>query len=237
MKAHGTRHRGMAGLCVAFLLFGFVHAGAQPVSGDWKAVVDFGEFTFTVDPDAEAIDMLQVSVNQFSCGEMSVNNSVRVEANPAWPIANRGFSMSTNIDPLGCVHLVISGTFDIRDDRASGVWMLTVFGTICSGPWMCFPVSADDGMGAVRDESILRGILPNPLRGSTEIVVSPRKAEAVTLTVHDILGRLVGTLHDGMLPAGEQHIRWDASGLPAGLYLCRLQAGASVEVRKLVIVR
>jgi hypothetical protein len=59
----------------------------------------------------------------------------------------------------------------------------------------------------------------------------------VSLKVYDILGREMATLVDGVLPAGEHTVRWDASGMPGGVYLYRLESGTFRETRKLMLVK
>jgi transglutaminase-like putative cysteine protease len=57
-----------------------------------------------------------------------------------------------------------------------------------------------------------------------------------TLTVFDMTGRAVATLHSGELPAGEHAIVWNTSGVPAGVYLARLESQhGSVSARGVVI--
>ena len=60
----------------------------------------------------------------------------------------------------------------------------------------------------------------------------------VTLKVFDLLGREVATLLDEQRREGEHSVQFDASGLTSGMYIYRLQAGASsVTVKKMVVLR
>jgi photosystem II stability/assembly factor-like uncharacterized protein len=61
--------------------------------------------------------------------------------------------------------------------------------------------------------------------------------EFVTLKVFDVLGREVATLVNEARPAGVYKIRWDASSLPSGVYFYRLQAGAFVESKKMILMK
>ncbi|MCB0313067.1 MAG: T9SS type A sorting domain-containing protein, partial [Calditrichaeota bacterium] len=54
---------------------------------------------------------------------------------------------------------------------------------------------------------------------------------------YDMLGRKVATLVDGQLPAGSHALRWDASGLPSGVYIYRLQVNGDAQSRKMVLLR
>jgi hypothetical protein len=77
---------------------------------------------------------------------------------------------------------------------------------------------------------------PNPFSGSTVIFYSLPQASEVTLTVHDITGRLVETLVNETRQPGIHQVRWDRQDNPSGVYFYRLEAGEFVETRKMVLV-
>ena len=52
-----------------------------------------------------------------------------------------------------------------------------------------------------------------------------------------LLGRQVAQVVTGRQEAGFHQARWDAEGLPSGVYLCRLQAGDAVASRKLLLMK
>ena len=57
------------------------------------------------------------------------------------------------------------------------------------------------------------------------------------ITVADILGREIVRLVEGHRPAGWHSVRFDARGLPGGLYFYRLQAGRKQFARPMIVVR
>ena len=61
----------------------------------------------------------------------------------------------------------------------------------------------------------------------------------MTLRVFDVLGREVAALLDNTSLAGGEHtVRFDASGLTSGVYLYRLEAGASfVQTKRMMLVK
>ena len=79
-------------------------------------------------------------------------------------------------------------------------------------------------------------VFPNPLRQSAEVRFALDAPAEVTLAVYDALGRRVATLTSGLRSAGEHGVAFSAAGLPSGVYLCRLEAGASVRTRQVVVV-
>jgi hypothetical protein len=59
----------------------------------------------------------------------------------------------------------------------------------------------------------------------------------VTVSIHDVTGRLVERLVSGVRPAGEHEVRWDAKAQPSGIYFYRLEAGDVVQTRKMVLLK
>jgi endoglucanase len=78
---------------------------------------------------------------------------------------------------------------------------------------------------------------PNPFNASTTISFTLPAESFASLKVFDILGKEVATVVSGNFPAGSHSGTWDASMLPSGIYLVRLQAGPMTETRKLVLSR
>jgi hypothetical protein len=78
---------------------------------------------------------------------------------------------------------------------------------------------------------------PNPFNPSTKIEFSLPAREHVTLNVYDVLGRLVATLVDSVLPPGNHEAEFDARGLASGVYVCRLSAGTFNGTRSMVLLR
>ncbi|HEY9166851.1 MAG TPA: cohesin domain-containing protein [Candidatus Kryptonia bacterium] len=78
---------------------------------------------------------------------------------------------------------------------------------------------------------------PNPFNPATQIQFDVPKRSTVTLTLHDILGRQVCTICQGMLDAGRHTVNFDGSHLSSGIYFLRMQAGNFTGVRKLVIMK
>ncbi len=82
-----------------------------------------------------------------------------------------------------------------------------------------------------------------PRLGTQDVTIHWSLAEStpMRLTIHDVNGRLVRTLRQGVLPFGHHTLVWDrtaTSGLPVarGIYVVRLETGATVRVRKLALV-
>ena len=77
---------------------------------------------------------------------------------------------------------------------------------------------------------------PNPFNPRTTLRFSLAEAAVVRLVVYDVLGRRVRVLVDGAREAGLHEVVFEASGLPSGLYLARLETpqGRFVQTMQLV---
>lgn len=80
----------------------------------------------------------------------------------------------------------------------------------------------------------LRPLSPNPLRGAARVsFVTPRSAP-VRLSVHDLQGRLLAVLADGVLAPGVHELPVDAARFPAGLYFVQLRTPEGTLTRRFV---
>ena len=82
---------------------------------------------------------------------------------------------------------------------------------------------------------------PNPSRGPVTIAFTAPRSTRATLRVYDLSGRLVATLLDGSVSAGNGVASWgrryDSGAIAApGVYLCELRAGAVRLARRFVIL-
>ena len=77
---------------------------------------------------------------------------------------------------------------------------------------------------------------PNPFASSTTVGYELPQASEVKLEVFDVLGRRVATLVEGAMPAGSHEVRFDASRLPAGIYVYRLTGVDDVVLTRTMTV-
>ncbi len=92
--------------------------------------------------------------------------------------------------------------------------------------------------GWVREKTfVLSQNYPNPARTSTTIPFSLETPGEVSLDLYDLAGRRVATWFEGFAAAGVSEVRVDVAGLPPGVYVYRLDAGAGTAARKMVITR
>jgi hypothetical protein len=78
---------------------------------------------------------------------------------------------------------------------------------------------------------------PNPFNPSTSIKYSVPEAGNVRLSVYNIVGEEVAVLVNGFSQSGFFEVSFDASKLPSGVYLYKLQAENSVQMKKMILMK
>ena len=110
------------------------------------------------------------------------------------------------------------------------------------------PVNVDDQLtehSSPSDEYLLMQNYPNPFNPSTKIKfkilpVDTKHASSlqmVTLKVYDILGNEITSLVNEEKNTGIYEIKFDASGLPSGIYYYRLTSGNYSETKKMILIK
>jgi hypothetical protein len=104
--------------------------------------------------------------------------------------------------------------------------------------WLSGTVDIEEGPGpAVPAKFSLSQNYPNPFNAATTIEYALPHATVVRLEVFDILGQRVATVIDGPKPAGYHRARWNAAGLPSGIYFARLRAGNYTAIKKMTLLK
>jgi len=78
---------------------------------------------------------------------------------------------------------------------------------------------------------------PNPFNPSTNISFVVPESGKVKLTVFNIAGQEVKTLMNCKVSAGRHNIEFNASELPSGLYLYRLDTVSQSVTRKMLLLK
>ncbi len=80
-------------------------------------------------------------------------------------------------------------------------------------------------------------IYPNPATGEAAITYELPARACARLAIHDMLGRVVAVLSDGVQEQGKHTLHTDIAGLRDGAYLCRLESGGASAGKVLIIRR
>jgi hypothetical protein len=114
----------------------------------------------------------------------------------------------------------------------------------CGGPIVHEEKTAADG----ESESVLplrfalEQNVPNPFNPTTEIRFALPRDQAVTVTIYNVLGRMVRTLDLGDVPAGYRSVTWDGKtgggkAAGSGIYFYRLTTPEFQEVKKMLLLK
>ncbi|MDZ7372472.1 MAG: T9SS type A sorting domain-containing protein [candidate division KSB1 bacterium] len=139
-------------------------------------------------------------------------------------------SVSTGLLELNTTALAVCGEYLFAGSSKGSVSRRPLSEMITS-------VKRETGPTQTPCQFTLKQNYPNPFNEITVIRLQLSTRSPVSLEVLDSRGRKVATLLDGELPPGAHEVRFDAAGLPAGVYFYCLKAGPSTEVRKAVLVR
>jgi len=95
----------------------------------------------------------------------------------------------------------------------------------------------DEIVPAVPQDLTLK-VFPNPTNGLTNIQYDLPEAGEVMLHIYDIQGRVIQTLlQTNEQQAGMHQVEWNASDVPSGMYLVRIQTADDFKMQKLMVAK
>lgn len=98
-------------------------------------------------------------------------------------------------------------------------------------------ITSNEEFSEIPVELELEQNYPNPFNPSTQINFGLPQAGHVKLQVFNLLGKKIVTLVDGSMQAGRQSVTFNASNLPSGMYIYRLETASNVLVRKMILIK
>jgi len=87
------------------------------------------------------------------------------------------------------------------------------------------------------DKFVLNQNYPNPFNPSTILSYTLKTDGVVKLTVYNLVGQEVQVVINEYQIAGDYEYSFDATNLPAGIYLYRLQLGEYSSVKRMTLVK
>jgi subtilisin family serine protease len=115
-------------------------------------------------------------------------------------------------------------------------------GDIGAGAVGCGATGVEDPELPVAELLVLRQNRPNPFNPSTRIEFRLPESGPVRLSIHDLRGKLIRTLIDAELPAGEHGAVWDGRDVArrhvaSGVYMYQLLFDGKRVVRKMGLIK
>lgn len=86
-------------------------------------------------------------------------------------------------------------------------------------------------------EFALHGNYPNPFNPSTTIRYDIAEQSNVSVTVHDVLGRMITQVVNERQAPGTYSVQWNAAGMASGTYYYRIEAGSWSATRSLLLIK
>jgi hypothetical protein len=139
----------------------------------------------------------------------------------------------------------VQGIYDyyfVKNDGSMGVHNAKYAVAILQKALGFYPTDVKPVAGEIPMEFALKQNYPNPFNPSTKFNFAIPQREHVRLEIYDILGKLVYTVVEKDLAAGNFEVSWlgnDENGnkVPSGVYLFRLQAGSFNSVKKMMLIK
>jgi hypothetical protein len=214
----------------------YVKAAGQPWAGFFYHLAEVPQITansvfrLKVWSNAPSIRaMLKLEMRQFpdvNTGDIFVDIPVNQQwAQLEWDLS--GIDRETPYDRVVII-MDLQGPPGTGGDRFT--WFLDDFSFGATGT----SIDSEDGLPRMMT---LNQNYPNPFNPTTDITFSLLQSTHARLDVFDILGQKVATLVDGTLPAGHHSATFDASRLPSGVYMYRLQTGNEAQTRNMTLLK
>jgi hypothetical protein len=98
-------------------------------------------------------------------------------------------------------------------------------------------VSVEGKVDELPTKYVLSQNYPNPFNPSTKISFSIKEPGFVKLNVYNLLGQQISTIVNENLNAGNYARNFNASDLPSGIYFYKLEAGNTVLINKMMLLK
>tara|TARA_Y100001968_G_scaffold315479_1_gene342123 strand:- start:334 stop:900 length:567 start_codon:yes stop_codon:yes gene_type:complete len=78
---------------------------------------------------------------------------------------------------------------------------------------------------------------PNPFNPVTTVTYGLPNDGMVNVAIYDVNGRMIETLANGFVNAGNYSIDWNAKSQPSGMYFLKVQFGNEIKSEKIMLVK
>jgi len=89
----------------------------------------------------------------------------------------------------------------------------------------------------IPEEISFSSAYPNPFNPVTMVSISIPAEMEVHVAIHDMLGREIAELANGVYSTGNYELHWDASYYASGIYFVKMSAGGQINIQKLMLVK
>jgi hypothetical protein len=146
---------------------------------------------------------------------------------------NGGYTTVTSIEPGRGYWVKVNGVGKLVLGSSLSSSSRIIIRPISETP----PLPPKGKNGLLPKEFSLQQNFPNPFNPTTVITYTIPTSLHVRLSIYNMLGQEVTTLVNEMQDAGYKSVSFDANGLPSGMYIYRIIAGAFSDEQKLMLVK
>ena len=83
----------------------------------------------------------------------------------------------------------------------------------------------------------LSSAYPNPFNPSTNMTLGLDADGQVSMMVYNLVGQVVDVLVDGYMSAGYHQVTWNASNIPSGVYIVKVNTGTNTSIQKVMLMK
>jgi photosystem II stability/assembly factor-like uncharacterized protein len=180
-------------------------------------------------PDIPLTDLVESPSNANILIAASLFGCVRTtDAGATWRVWDDGMPRSTFVNSLA-----------VRDKRATEMGLLSIVaGTYGRSVWKRVIYGEDVvGVSRIPENENRITLSPNPLRGTSQVRFTMPAAGIAHTRVFDASGRLVETLAEGPIEAGEHRVSLSAQRLRPGVYFLRHETARQASTLKFTVAR
>ncbi|MFA8341629.1 MAG: T9SS type A sorting domain-containing protein [Rhodothermaceae bacterium] len=227
-------------------------------SSQIKLVVSDGEFSseglfnVLVSDVNDKIDTTQVPDSvDVDFDESDVINIYDLVDDPDTPDSLLTFEIKSSCDSINCCFDKTTGELKLNvAEGFTGKAYLTVTVTDTDGQKVTFTINLNlmHVTDVINFENIptqysLNQNYPNPFNPATVISFGVPEESKVVIEIFNILGEKIETIKNETLTSGNYKVKWNASNLPSGIYLYRINAVSVVtgnmfiETKKMLFVK
>lgn len=221
--------------------FGCVQQRLEVVAVAGVSCIKVDDLDFsTVSP--ESVKVLHLEICNTGNADLVFRDSVLTWSNEAFTVNPTELERlkTSRLSPGQCTTIPVKFI-------AQGVGQYQAVARFWSDSWGCVNTSAwqarvVDPTTGVAGDKLLAGyevfsVTPNPTSGKTMLTFQLGRSGQTTVKVYNPEGRVVATLANERLSAGEHRVEWDGTGWPSGTYYIRIESGAWTGTARIVLVR
>jgi hypothetical protein len=166
------------------------------------------------------------------------SNDIKLNINPGTGNYNRLFTIPCSALP-GTYDLLTALWYDKNNNNQIDLGDFVVSSKLTEGALIITnqTISIKQLSNNLPETYSLKQNYPNPFNPLTKINFDIPENTSVNITIYDINGKEIHSVHNGLINAGYYEYIWDASMYPSGIYLYKLRFKNNFITRKMILLK